>query len=178
MTRALRPAAALVLAGLLAAVLGCPQPNTAPQGSPGGPPGGGGGGNPAIREIMSKLTKGPMSLQSKLGNELQADPPDWDMIQPQAHEYAELAAKMGPLEPTKGSKESWATQTKAYADSAAALDKAAQAKDRDAAMKAHRELANECQGCHREHRGGVGGPMPGGPPPGPGGPPPRPGKPD
>ena len=43
-------------------------------------------------------------------------------------------------EPPKGSKESWAKLTLAYADSAAALDRAAQAKDADVKAFAQKTL--------------------------------------
>jgi hypothetical protein len=132
---------------------------------------------------MTKLGKGPNALTPTLGNELKADPPAWETIQGQTREYARLAADMAKYDPPKGSKESWAKHTGDYAESASELDKAAQARDKAAALAAHGELARSCMGCHREHRvmmgppgGGPPGGFPGGPPPGfgppPGGPPP------
>lgn len=113
-----------------------------------------------IKEIMKKLNdKGPESLNTLLYEELQADPPDWGKIQPQAKEFAQLTASLGQHTPPKGSKESWERLTTAYAESAAALDKAAQAKDKNAAQAAYKALGRSCMGCHREHRpmGGGGG---------------------
>jgi hypothetical protein len=117
---------------------------------------------------MTKLAKGPNSLTDVLGKELKQDQPPWVTIQGQTKEYALLAAELSTHNPPKGSKESWATSTTAYAGSATDLDKAAQAKDKDAALAAHGKLANSCMACHREHRmgPGMGGPRGGGPPPG------------
>jgi len=175
---------ALMLSALLGGVLatwGCggvnPRPSNQvpPAGDPpGGPPRGfpprgptgevpGGGGGSRIKQIMGTLSRGPNTLTPMIQKELQADPPDWDAIQPQAAEYAKLTAEMGKFDPPKGSKESWAKLTAAYAESAEALDKAAQAKDQNAAKTAHRKIAASCTECHREHRGGPGGFDPGGP---------------
>jgi cytochrome c556 len=71
---------------------------------------------------------------------------------------------MGKNDPPKGTKESWNEFSTAYADSAAALDRAAQAKDRKAALEAHGQLAGSCTQCHKEHRRMGRGPG-GGPPP-------------
>ncbi len=128
------------------------------------------GGTPTIKQIMSKLTKGPNSLTPVIGKELEADAPDWNTIQPQTDEYARLAAALAQNKPRKGSPESWATLSAAFGESAKALDKAAQAKNRDAALEAHSEITGSCMGCHRQHRTmGPGRGKMGGPPP-PGGP--------
>src|SRR5215471_6674315 len=79
-----------------------------------------------IKEIMTKANDGPQSLKSLLGQELAVDSPDWATIQQQTREFAQLTASLGEYTPPKGSKESWARLTSAYADSAASLDKAAQ----------------------------------------------------
>jgi hypothetical protein len=121
------------------------------------------GDSPTIKQVMVKLTKGPNSLTPVIGKELEAEPPAWETIQPQTKEYARLAAAMSKNEPSKGAKESWTKLSTAFADSAAALDKAAQAKNKDAALEAHGQLAGSCMECHKEHRGGRGGPGGGGP---------------
>ena len=113
-----------------------PQAAGGPGGpGPGGPPGPG-AGSPQIKTIMVKLNKGPSSLNSLIGQALKAEKPDWDTIQPQTKEYAQLASDMAKHEPAKGSKESWTKLTGEYADLANALDKAAQAKDKAAATGA------------------------------------------
>jgi hypothetical protein len=125
--------------------------------------------------IMAKVDRGPNALNKAIGKGLEADPPDWTTLQKQSSEYASVAADLGKHEPPKGSPESWAKLTAAFAASTADLDRAAQAKDRDAALKAHEQLAGSCMACHREHRrmpGGRGFGGPGGGPPG-GGPPPQ-----
>jgi mono/diheme cytochrome c family protein len=125
---------------------------------------------------MVKLAKGPQSLTPVIGNELGQDPPPWETIQGQTKEYAASATELGNYEPSKGTKESWRALTAAFAKSATDLDKAAGAKNKEAAKTAHEELKASCNACHQEHRRmgrGGGGPPGFGPPPGgPGGPPP------
>jgi cytochrome c556 len=127
------------------------------------------GGNTKTKQIMFRIGRGPNALSSRLGKALKAEQPEWETIGSDAAEYAKLASELGTLDPPKGSKESWSKQTTEFAESARALDKAAQAKDLDAAQKAQQTLGGSCMGCHREHRMGPGGPM--GPPKGKGGPP-------
>lgn len=163
-------------------------PAGGPAPGPGGPSGKG-ASNPEIRTIMVKLNKGPSALGMQIGQSLKAEKPAWDTIQPQAKEYAQLAGDLVKHEPAKGSKDSWSKLSAKYAELATELDKAAQAKDKDAATAAHEDLSASCMACHRQHRGGPGGGMgpgmmgrpgggrPGGPgggrpPGGPGGPPP------
>ena len=153
-----------------------------PPGAGGGPPGGD-ASTPGTKSIMIKLARGPNSLTPVLGRELNEAEPPWETVQGQTKEYAKLAAELGQYDSPRGSKESWATLTSAFAASAADMDKAAQAKDKAAALSSHEQINNSCMACHREHRKGgpgMGGPpggprggFPGGPPPGgPGGPPP------
>ena len=175
-----------ILAGVLVACLGC---NGEDEREPGGPgPGSAAseplGDSPTIKQVMVKLTKGPGSLTPVIGKELETDPPPWETIGPQTAEYARLAAAMGKNEPPKGTKESWTELSGDFAQSAEALNKAVQAKDRKAALEAHGQLAGSCMQCHREHRkmgpggggpggrggpGGPGGGFPKGAPPPPGG---------
>src|SRR5579864_8056591 len=117
------------------------------------------GATPTIKQIMRRLTKDPGSLTRTIGNELGANPPQWETLATQTREYARLAAALGQNEPPKGSKDSWAKLALAYANSAAALDQAVQAKDRAAALAAHGKISNSCMGCYGEHRrgGGMGG---------------------
>jgi hypothetical protein len=131
-------------------------------GSKGPWPGGPGGKAGPIGEIMGKLTKGPQSLTMVIGEELQSEPPPWDKLQPQTKEFVELAGSMAKHDPPKGSKESWKTLTSAYSDTAVALDKAVQAKDKTAAVSAHQTLSTSCLACHKEHRGMGGFGPPGG----------------
>ena len=159
---------------------GCGEVEPGSAGSPPGtvgaqlPPASWAAPAPGIKRIMTRLAKGPTSLTPVLGGELKAEQPPWETIQAQTKEYASLAAEMAKYDPPKGSKDSWARLTGEYAGSAVALDKAAIARDKAAALAAHDELARSCMACHREHRNmGPGGGM-GGPPGGPGGgPPPR-----
>jgi hypothetical protein len=101
---------------------------------------------------MVKLGKGPQALTSVIGDELKAEPPPWNTLQLQAKEYTELAAALGHSEPARGSRESWEKQTTAFIESAAALDRALQSRDLEAAKAAHAKLTGACTECHREHR--------------------------
>ena len=162
------------LAGLLL-VGGCGEesgPGIMEQSRGGGPGGGGpGAGGPsslAIKQIMGKLARGPQSLTPVIGSQLDQDPPPWETIQGQTKEYAQSASELGKYDPPKGAKESWIKLTTEFAKSASELDRAAGAKDKDAAKVAHEELKNSCNACHQEHRrmGRGGGGPPGFGPPG------------
>jgi cytochrome c556 len=174
------PHRALLLVAVFAAPLaiwGCKDQARNPPPTQTGPPpeqGPRGNGDRPARLIMTRIGKGPNALDGMLKRELQTDQPDWAIIQPQAAEYARLAADLGKAEPTKGSKESWAKQTAAFVESATALDKAAQARDLSAARASQEKLGASCMQCHREHRGGPGGPGGFGPPGKRGSPPPGP----
>ncbi len=158
-----------------------PASNSA--GAPGkGAPGPGAGqaarSNPKLKAIMSKVGRGPQALQGSLGEALKQGEPAWDAIQPKTQEYAQLASEIGKYEPVKGTKDSWAKLSLAFAESATELEHAAQAKDKSKTKEALDSLGGSCMACHREHRimgPGMGGPPGGrgmGPPPGgPGGPP-------
>jgi hypothetical protein len=142
----------------------------------GGPPGREGPGSPGIKRIMIKLARGPQSLTTVIGNELTAGPVAWETVQGHAKEYAQSASELGQYDPPRGTKESWKTLSESFAQSAAELDRAAQAKNKENAAAALDQLKNSCDACHREHRrmgrGGRGGPPGPGPRGGPGGPPP------
>jgi hypothetical protein len=175
MTAILRRETALAV--LLAGLVGCggetidsapPGPGPGPGGpGPMGGPGGGPPGNPAIKQIMTKLTKGPQSLTARIGKELDESPPPWETIQSQSKDYLSESNELAKQEPKKGSKESWEKLTAAWVESAGDLDEAARAKDLAAARVAHDALKNSCKECHQAHRimGPPGGPPPGGSPP-------------
>jgi hypothetical protein len=166
----------------LSLVGGCSEGDGADQGtSPppvalGGVPGPIATAEPGIKQIMTKLAKGPNALTSVIGKELNQDPPPWETIQGHAKEYYESASEMSKYDPPKGTNESWIKLTTAYADMAAGLERAAVAKNKESAKLAHTQLQTSCNACHQQHRGmgrppgglGVGphGGRPGGPPPG------------
>jgi hypothetical protein len=108
----------------------------------------------SIKEVMLKLNdpKGNPSLTQAIGRELNEDSPPWNKIQQQSKEYAQLTATLSKYDPPKGDKESWTKLTGAYAEHAADLEMAAQHKDKDAALAAHKEITRSCMECHREHR--------------------------
>jgi cytochrome c556 len=155
-----RPNSRTIVAIVLAIpllTLGCKKEETVGSGTPGPMPMADSAAGSPSHQIMIKIGRGPNSLSSLLDQELKADPTPWDTIQPQAAEYAKLAAEFGKQQPTKGDKDSWTNLTKAFADHASALDRAAQAKDLAAAKEAQTSLGASCMGCHREHRPGPGG---------------------
>jgi cytochrome c556 len=115
-------------------------------------PGEGGPASRGIKQIMGKLAKGPKSLTPVIGNALSQNPPPWETIQGQTKEFSRLASEMGKYNPPKGAKQSWIKLTTAYAKSATELDRAAAAKDKDAAKVAHDQLKNSCNACHQQHR--------------------------
>src|SRR5690348_11745306 len=126
----------MVLSAGLVTWIGCEggmnaDPNAPPAGvaESGGPPGPGPGGpgrSSPIKAIMVKLDRGPNALNKAIGKGLEADPPDWATLQTQSGEYASLVSGLGKLEPPKGSPESWAKLTSAFAASATDLDHATQ----------------------------------------------------
>jgi cytochrome c556 len=157
----------------------------ASKGFPGAGPGPGAASNPKLKAIMTKVGKGPQSLQDSLKAAMKEQTPAWDAIGTKAKEYAQLAAETGKYDPPRGDKSSWTKLTQGFAESASDLDQAAQAKDKEKTLLALDGLGNSCQSCHRQHRmmrGPGGGGPPGGRPPGgfpppqgggpPGGPPP------
>jgi hypothetical protein len=111
----------------------------------------------SIKAIMRRLTKGPQSLLSVMGEELGAAAPPWDTLQAQAKEFVDNAEALGKNSPPRGSKESWETQTAAFSNTSVVLEKAVGAKDKDKARDARQTLADSCMACHREHRR-MGGP--------------------
>jgi hypothetical protein len=105
-----------------------------------------------IKDIMTKLNK-PNGLRPNLGQDLMADEPDWDEIQKETKEFAELAAALGKITPPVGDQASWAKLTAVYAADAAALNAAAQKKDLKSTKAAHDRLSamNTCKSCHDVH---------------------------
>jgi ABC-type phosphate/phosphonate transport system substrate-binding protein len=105
-----------------------------------------------IHGIMVKLGKGPQSLMLSVGQELSVDPLPWEKLQSQQKEIKVLIAPLAKLDPPQGSKESWAKLTSKLSDSVGLLDKAVLAKDKEAAVAAHKAMSGICAECHREHR--------------------------
>ncbi len=123
---ALLPLALLCLAVLFG---GCSKKEQSgmPPGGPAPMPAmmqGPGMSNRETGKIMAKIGRGQQSLNGVIGRELNSDPTPWDSIQPKAKEYAQLAAELGKHDPPKGDKEAWKKYTAAFADDAAALDRA------------------------------------------------------
>jgi hypothetical protein len=149
----------LAFVGVLFLSGGCGSGKQASQPGQIGGPGDSGGSPSKIKQIMLKVGgRTPQALNPAIGKGLEAEQPAWDTLQAQAKEYAQLTADLEHNDPPRGSAESWKKLTSAYAESAAALDRAAQTKDQSAAKAAHKQLTESCMSCHREHRGRGPGP--------------------
>ncbi len=136
--------------------------------------GGGGGGSPAIKAAMEKIGKGPQSLGSTIGAQLKGESPDWSVLQTSSKEFVAQASGLAGQKPPRGTPESWEKQVAEFVAAAKDLEKASEAKDKDAATTANTKIGQSCNSCHQEHRpmrprgrGGPGGPPPGGPGAGP-----------
>jgi hypothetical protein len=117
----------------------------------------------SLHDIMTRIGRGPRSLTPTIERAIREDEPAWDNIRPKTKEYVELVALVATYDPPRGSKQSWAKHAASFADAAAALDRAVEAKDKKAALAAHDFASNSCMSCHLEHRqmgfrGGFGGP--------------------
>jgi hypothetical protein len=107
---------------------------------------------PTIEEIMTKVNKGKDALHRGIGDSLKAGTVDWDKVQKNAKDYANLAEFLGKNDPPQGDKSSWAKFTKAYAAEAKVLSTAVEKKDKSAATASHGKLSRSCMGCHKVHR--------------------------
>lgn len=108
---------------------------------------------PSIKQVMSKLNKGPKSPLATLKTDLAAASPDWDQIQKLSTEFATLTEAMAKNTPKKGDKTSWDKLAGVYAADAKALAAAAKSQDLSAAKAAHQRLATSCKTCHGAHKG-------------------------
>jgi hypothetical protein len=108
---------------------------------------------PTIKEVMGKLTKGPNSLTTTIGKELNVDEPTWDDIKKQSKEFCTFAEALGKNKAPKGDAKSWTTLTDAYNESAKALAEAANKMDKKAALAAMKKLQGSCMACHKAHKG-------------------------
>jgi hypothetical protein len=109
--------------------------------------------DPTIKEIMTKAHKGGDAILSKLGKDLKADKPDWDADAKLSAELVKLGTALGKNKPPKGEKESWEKLTKAYVETAKALDAAIEKKEKKDAVEDQKKLAGMCKDCHTAHRG-------------------------
>jgi hypothetical protein len=107
---------------------------------------------PTIEEIMTKVNKGKDALHRGIGESLKAGTVQWDKVQKNAKDYANLAEFLGKNDPPQGDKASWTKHTKAYAADAKSLSIAVQKMDKTAATAVHGKLSKSCMGCHKVHR--------------------------
>ncbi len=108
--------------------------------------------DPSIKEIMTKAHKGADSLIGKLTRELKADTPEWEPIQKQTKELAELGASLSKATPPQGEKESWEKLTKAYVANAKEMVEAAGKKDKDTTAADVMKVTKMCANCHMAHK--------------------------
>src|SRR4051794_30586480 len=95
---------------------------------------------PSIKDVMNKLHKGANAPLGKLGKALKSDSPNWKEIQNSTKDFVILGASLGKNDPPKGEKASWAKLSDTYFSNAKALDDAAKAEDKSAAVAAHGKL--------------------------------------
>jgi hypothetical protein len=107
---------------------------------------------PTIKEVMTKLNKGPKSISAKLKTALAATSPDWDSIQSLSTEFRTFAESMPKNDPPKGHKDSWKKLVTAYVADAKSLESAAKKKDHDAAEASRKKLSASCKACHSVHK--------------------------
>src|SRR5262245_47570957 len=135
MTRKRWEAMALsALLTLVSELSGCSEdnPNEIPTNFSSGTPGKGSANpaagpqsasNPKLKAIMTKIGKGPQSLQDSLKGALSQSQPAWETIEPMTKEYAALTSQLGTYDPPRGTKDSWAKLTQAFSESAAELNR-------------------------------------------------------
>jgi cytochrome c556 len=107
---------------------------------------------PTIKEIMDKLHKGANPPIILIKRNLQSADPDWEEIQKQTKDFAEMVAALEKNDPPKGDKGSWTRLTRQYIANAKAMDAAAQKMDKRETLKAQAKLAGSCTTCHKAHR--------------------------
>ena len=106
-----------------------------------------------IDAIMKKINGGgKKSMHNDLGAALKESKIDWDEFKKKSKVYAEYGTELAKNKEPKGDAKQWEKLSKAYSDSAKALDEATDKKDKDAAQKA---LAgtSKCKACHDAFKG-------------------------
>ncbi len=88
----------------------------------------------------------------QIEKDLKEDSPDWAAVQKLTKTYAADTKELVKFEPPKGDKEDSKKLAKAYSDSVADLDKAAQDKDAKAATAAFKKSGTYCGTCHEAHK--------------------------
>ena len=107
---------------------------------------------PSIKEIMktvasSKAEKGLCAKCADAGKSA-----NWDEAQKLAKTLTECCANLPKTKCPKGDAASWEKLTKQYEENATALQKAAEKKDKKAALEAHKKLSGMCMSCHKVHK--------------------------
>jgi hypothetical protein len=106
---------------------------------------------PEIKEVMGKVGK-PSGLYPSVAAELREADPMWEQVKQDTKEMSKLLATLAKATPPKGDKDSWSKLTKAFADNAKALEKAAAKMDLKAARDVSKKMGDSCKGCHAAHR--------------------------
>jgi hypothetical protein len=107
---------------------------------------------PSIRAVMHKeytVSRAPFLVIKK---ELDSETPDWEKVRESARTFVTLAAALERNDPGDGDKESWKKLTELHLGDAKAMEDAAEARDKDAALVVHRRMAAACKACHAAHR--------------------------
>ncbi|MBA4189833.1 MAG: hypothetical protein C0467_17765 [Planctomycetaceae bacterium] len=107
--------------------------------------------SPSTKEIMKAVS----SKEGFCGKCVAAAKGEkWEDAQKFAKQLVECAAALPKNKCPKGDAESWAKLTKEYAEQAAAISKAAEAKDAKEFGAAVKTFTSSCKACHDAHKGG------------------------
>jgi cytochrome c556 len=102
-----------------------------------------------IHEIMEKVP-GKKGLCNKCVEAVKAE--KWDEAAKIGADLKKYGEALGKNPPPKGSKDSWAKLSKAFADQMGAIEAGAKAKDKEAVTKAAGEFQKSCKACHDAHQ--------------------------
>jgi hypothetical protein len=110
--------------------------------------------NPSVKDIMTRAHKGANSLLATIGKGLRSSDPNWSDLQAKSQELVRLGTSLGKNEPPQGPKPSWDKLTRQYLDTTKNLETAAESKDKEAALAAHKGIVGSCKACHQVHKPG------------------------
>jgi cytochrome c556 len=108
---------------------------------------------PTIKEVMTKLYKGPNANMAKLKNELNANPPAWKQVKDRTKDFVTLAEGLAKNEPRKGDKDSFKKLADTHLANAKSLNDAAKKEDQKATQEVLKKIGGSCMACHQAHRG-------------------------
>jgi cytochrome c556 len=106
----------------------------------------------SIRAVMHKQYTVSNSPFVRIKKELSAAAPDWERVWEETRKFVSLAAVLDKNDPPSGEKGSWKKFTGQQFGDAKAMVDAAEARDKEAVLVAHKRLAASCKACHNAHK--------------------------